>query len=133
MPSTVPPSMRRSSIRLGGAPLSEETELWRRHVSLLTSPHAAIPVVNDLQALQCELRIDLVDVLAIVLKEGCQSTCRHNALETLDLAFHAGEQSVHQPEVTEVDAGLHVDDGVRTDDARRTPDIDARQACGACE
>src|SRR5205085_10281000 len=98
-----------------------------RSVSSRAAPWlAAIAIVNDFQAFECEIVTDFVDVFAVGREKLRESAGGQNLFQRRKLAFHARENSVDQPEVTEVETGLHIDDGVGADDSRRPEDVAAR-------
>src|ERR1700694_820941 len=93
-----------------------------RIFSPAASPCRSISIVDDLEALECQLGIDFVDVLAVFREERGQPTSGNDAADAVDLTLDALEDTVDQRQVSEVDPRLHVDDRVRTDDVWWTAD-----------
>src|ERR1044071_6727959 len=99
----------------------------RARVSLARPPRRTVAVVDDLQSLQGQLRVDLVDVLALFGEQRRESARRNDAFQFRQLALNAREDSVDEAEVAEVEAGLHVGNGVRADRALGAFHVDARE------
>src|SRR5437764_14889056 len=90
--------------------------------SMSAASRAAIAVVDDLEAGEGEVVVDVLDVLAVGREQRGEAAGGGDGFQVWHLALDPREHAVDEAEVAAGKPRLHVGAGVGGDGARRLPD-----------